>query len=182
MTLLIFIHLPELFFCTVILTLLPARLAGLTLPFAVTLLPSFTTPLLRPLSASDALGVTSGVGVGVGVGVVVGVGVGVGGVTVVVGVGVGVTVVVGVGVGVGDTKPWQPAVVSQPVAAPRESDSPGWYLHRGNSRTLTAKAGSPRCYRDRACTSAVRSHDPRWHVSQTGCDSCRRGQPLTGGR
>jgi hypothetical protein len=59
-------------------TLLPARLVGVTRPAAVTLLPSFTAPLLRPLSLSVSAGVIVGGGVGVGLGVGLGVGVGVG--------------------------------------------------------------------------------------------------------
>jgi hypothetical protein len=49
-------HRVPLFFCTVSVTLLPARLAGVTVPIAVTLLPSLMAPLLRPLSLSVIVG------------------------------------------------------------------------------------------------------------------------------
>ena len=48
------------FLCTLSLTLLPERLVGVTLPFAVTRLPSFRAPLLRPLSLSVTVGATGG--------------------------------------------------------------------------------------------------------------------------
>ena len=52
-------HLVPFFSCAVSVTLLPARLVGVTLPFAVTLLPSLMAPLLRPVSLSVSLGETT---------------------------------------------------------------------------------------------------------------------------
>jgi hypothetical protein len=61
-------HLAPFFSCALSATLPPARLAGVTTPLAVTLLPSLIEPLLRPVSLSVSVGAGVGVGVGVGVG------------------------------------------------------------------------------------------------------------------
>ena len=57
--LLIVTHVVRRFFCTVSLTLLPARLVGVTLPFAVTRLPSLIAPFVRPVSLSVTVGVNT---------------------------------------------------------------------------------------------------------------------------
>lgn len=54
------IHFVPRFFLTVILTVLPARLVGVTLPFAVTRLPSLIAPFVRPLNLSETVGVNTG--------------------------------------------------------------------------------------------------------------------------
>lgn len=53
-------HFAPFFSCAMSVTLLPARLVGVTVPLAVTLLPSLMAPLVRPLSLSVTLGGAGG--------------------------------------------------------------------------------------------------------------------------